>query len=218
VKTGRRYLVWRRRGAGIPVVKDPFVLLAMGALQPEVTTRPIVVSVRHPCSWVLSLRRMRWPAGPELNALLDQDELYEKHLSGMLARRDWTRADDLEAGATAWACLYHMVGVQSQAGARTYVLPLESFGNDPLGTLTQLYRTVSLPTPPDLQSVADRYWGADKPVTPGAGTKHLLQRDSRALNQAWRARLSAEEIRRVRSVTEAVFESFYSDWETAEPR
>lgn len=217
-KTGSRYMLWRREGAGIAVIKDPFVLLAMGAMQPAVTTRPIVVSVRHPCSWVLSLRRMRWPAGPELNALIAQEQLYEEHLNGMLERKDWTRADDLEAGATAWACLYHMVNVQSDAGARVLVVPLESYARDPVDVLERLYRSASLQTPADLDSIAKRYSGPDKAVTPEAGTKHLLQRDSRALSDAWKAKLSSEEIHRIRAITEPVFGTFYQRWETAEVR
>ncbi len=216
VKTARRYLLWCRHRSGIPVVKDPFLLLAMGALQPAVTSRPIVVSVRHPCSWVTSLRRMNWPAGPELNALLNQHELYEEHLSGILPRRDWTAADDVEAGATAWAALYHMVKVQSLAGAQVLVVPLESYGRDPVGTLELLYSALALPAPPDLDSVAATYSSADRTVTPDATTKHLLQRDSKALSEAWKAKLSAGEIARIRVITEPVFETIYSDWETAE--
>lgn len=215
VKTVRRHLLWRRHSGDIPVVKDPFVMLAMAALQPAVTDRPIIVAVRHPCSWVASLRRMGWPAGPELNALLRQEELYAEHLSAMLARRDWTAAGDLEAGAIAWACLYHMVNVQARGGVRLLVVPLESYGREPLATLDLLYRTLGLPAPADLSSVAERYSGADKAVTPQATTKHLLQRDSRTLNEAWKGKLTAAEVSRVRAVTEPVFATIYDDWETA---
>ena len=214
-KSGQAYLHWLQGRSRIPLIKDPFALLAMGALQPTLTRRTIVVSVRHPCSWVLSLRRMGWAARPELNALIRQEELYEEHLSGMLARRDWKRAGDLEAGATAWACLYHMVGVQRRAGTDARVVPLEAFGRDPVGTLKLLYGAVQLTPPTDLELIAERY-SRDSTVTPDSGTKHLLQRDSRALSEAWKSKLTAEEVRLIRTITEPVYSTIYSDWETAE--
>jgi hypothetical protein len=216
VKSSRRWVTWLGNAGKVPVVKDPFVLLAMAALQPTITSRPVVVSVRHPCSWILSLRRMSWPAGPELNHLIAQPALYEEHLARLLPRRDWTRADDLEAGATAWMCLYHMVNVQASAGARVSVVPLEAFGRDPVGTMGLVFRTLDIDAPPDLDALAATYAGEGNAVTPAGGTKHLLQRNSRALNEAWKGKLSAAEVARVRRITEPVYATVYATWETAE--
>ncbi|MFP5346778.1 MAG: hypothetical protein ACLGIA_07110 [Actinomycetes bacterium] len=214
-KTLRRHVLWRREGHKVPVVKDPFALLALGALQGVLGSRPAIVSVRHPCAWVTSLRRMGWPAGHELNDLLEQEELYELHLKDLLPRRNWTKADDLEAGARAWACLYHMVREQSRAGAQVLVVPIEAYGREPVATMSRMFSEVGLRRPADLASIAEHYSGSSV-VTPDAGTKHLLQRNSRALNEAWKSKLTSQEARRVRSITEPVFEAFYSDWESAE--
>lgn len=216
VKTFKRRAAWHRNSARTPVIKDPFLLLALDAIQPAITLRPIVVSVRHPCAWLLSLRRMSWPAGPELNDLIAQHELYEEHLSHLLPRRDWTAADDVEAGATAWLCLYHMVHVQVAAGAQATVVPIESFARDPVATIRLLFQVTSLPAPSDLTSLAATYTGAGNAVTPEAGIRHLLQRNSQLLVDAWKAGMSRDEINRVRGITEPVFDALYADWDTAE--
>ena len=215
-KTLKRRGLWLRNRSATPVVKDPFLLLGLNALQPALTHRTIVVSIRHPCSWVLSLRRMSWPAGPELNALIKQRNLYETFLSDLLPQRDWTQADDLEAGATAWACLYHMVNMQVSLGARALVVPLESFAQEPVDVMNQMFEVVGLDAPSNIADLAVRYTRSADTVTPDAAEKHLLQRNSRGLSDAWKAKLTAAEINRVREITKPVFDSFYSDWETAE--
>lgn len=214
-KTTRRWVDWRRHLGAVAVIKDPFLLLALDAVQPRITPRPIVVSIRHPCSWLLSLRRMNWPAGPELNSLIAQSALYEEHLSRILPRKDWTEVDDLEAGARAWACLHHMLNVQVRAGANVFVVPMESFGRDPATTIESIYRATSLRpgTPPS--ALAAEYATAEM-VTPDAGTRHLLQRNSRLLSDAWKTKLTTAEIARVRSLTEGVYGTFYAEWNTAE--
>lgn len=215
VATARRFAEHARHRGETPVVKDPFVLLALGALQPRVTRRTAVVTIRHPCSWLLSLRRMSWPAGHELNALQRQEELWERHLRDLLPRRNWSRADDLEAAARAWACLYRMVAVQAREGADVLVLPMEAFSRRPVDVLRQLFDALALPAPHDLEAVAREYAGSST-VSPAPGTKHVLQRDSRALATAWRSALSAEEVRRVRDICEPVFLEHYEDWDAAE--
>ncbi len=213
----RRQRVWAAHRGAVPVVKDPFLLLALGAVQPRLTDRPVVVTVRHPCSWLLSLRRVGWPAGPELNTLLEQEQLYEEHLRDVLPRRDWRTADDLDAAATAWTCLYHLVGVQQRLGADVELVTLERFGAEPVTVMRQVLERLGLHEPDDLAGLTRRYTGAGNAVSPDrAGQVHLLSRDSRALSQAWRERLSPEEVARVRDITEPVYSRTYRDWDDPE--
>jgi hypothetical protein len=212
-----RWREWHRNGQATPVVKDPFLLLSLGAVQPRMTRRPVVVTVRHPCSWVMSLRRVGWPAGPELNRMLAQDDLVDAHLRDLLPRRDWTKVDDVEAGATAWACLYHLVAAQRAAGVEAVVVPLEAFGARPVPTMTEVFRRTALSLPADLPALAERYTGTGNAVVPNqAGTVHLLRRDSRALSQAWRAALPATDVARVRQITEQVYSGIYPSWDDPE--
>ena len=213
----RRRREWAKGRTKVPVVKDPFALLSIGAVHPRLTRRPVVVAVRHPCSWILSLRRMRWPAGPELNALIRQRELYETHLSDLLPERDWTTASELEAGARAWACLYRMVIVQARKTA-VAVVPLEAFGADPERVISFLFDAVSLEAPARPQDIADEYARASDVVVPGGREKHHLRRDARALSIAWRDRLEAHEIGSIRRITEPVFDMLYEDWDSAVAR
>ncbi|MCZ3388519.1 MAG: hypothetical protein LH645_05230 [Actinomycetia bacterium] len=213
VKTLKRRALWLRNRSAVPVVKDPFVLLSLNALQAGLTSRTVVVSVRHPCSWILSLRRMSWPAGPELNDLISQSALYEEHLADRLPARDWTKADDLTAGAVAWMCLYGMVLDQVRMGAKVLMVPLEGFAQDPVSVMWVIFDAVGLASPSDIEDLAVRYTQSDRTVTPDSSTKHLLQRDSKGLSEAWKSKLAAAEIARVRELTEPVFGALYSDWD-----
>jgi hypothetical protein len=210
----RRRREWSAAAGKLPIVKDPFILLAIEAIQPRLTTRPVVVAIRHPCAWILSLRRMRWPAGPELNALIRQRELYENYLADVLPERDWTKTDELEAGARAWACLYRMVLVQSQS-SEVAVVPMETFGEMPEHVIEWLFATARLPVPEPVEELADEFARGSGVVVPEQGKKHELRRDAKALSMAWHSLLSEAEVRAVRRITESVFFAFYSDWEHA---
>lgn len=213
IKTLKRRSLWLRNRSAVPVVKDPFVLLSLNALQPGLTSRTVVVSVRHPCSWISSLRRMSWPAGPELNDLISQRALYEEHLADRLPARDWRTADDLTAGAVAWTCLYGMVLEQVRMGAKILMVPLEGFAQDPVSVMRVMFDSVGLAPPSTIEDLAVRYTESDRTVTPDSSTKHLLQRDSKGLSDAWKSKLAATEIARVREITEPVFGALYSDWD-----
>lgn len=216
VRQVRRHVQWHHNRGRTAVVKDPFALLALPGLIGSVSSRPAVVSVRHPCSWVQSLRRVGWPAGPELNAMVAQEELYETHLRDILPRRDWTAADELEAGALAWTCLYRTVLRQASPRLRMLVVPMEAFGRDPTRTMQTVYHVLGLQPPDGLDEITSRYTRAGNPVSPTSGQVHLLQRDSRALGQAWRDQLTRTEADTVRRITEPVFTELYSDWDTGD--
>ena len=51
------------------------------------------------------------------------------------------------------------------------------------------------------------------PAEAGRGVVHELRRDSAASARTWHARLTAEEVDRVRARTEAVASAFYADAE-----
>jgi hypothetical protein len=213
----RRWWLWRRNRGATAVIKDPFALLSLPALQQSITTAPALIAVRHPCSWILSLRRVAWPAGPELNALIAQDAVYQRHLADVLPRRDWRKADDLEAGARAWTCLYHLFLVQMDltSGTGALVMPVETFSREPVASMQLIFGSLGLPPPQDLAYLATQYTGPGNVVAPAAKTVHLLRRDSRSLSDAWKEQMCRAEIDRVRRITEPVFHHFYQSWDDA---
>ena len=213
----RRWWLWRHNRGATAVIKDPFALLSLPALQPSITTAPALVAIRHPCSWILSLRRVGWPAGPELNALIAQESVYETHLAKLLPRRDWRKADDLEAGARAWYCLYHLFLIQMNLTSRTgaLVMPMETFSREPAASLQLIFRSLRLPLPQDLEHVVTQYTGPDNVVAPIGNTVHWLRRDSRRLSEVWKEQMCRAEIERVRRITEGVFDRLYQSWDDA---
>ncbi|HEX5017086.1 MAG TPA: hypothetical protein VFX15_05825 [Actinomycetes bacterium] len=158
---------------------------------------------------------MNWPAGPELNALIRQRELYERFLVGMLPDRDWTQVDDVEAGARAWACLYQMVLEQCRT-SRVAIVPMETFGASPDATIEFLFGVTGLESQEPVPRLADEYARRSGVVTPQHGEKHELHRDSRALSVAWHGRLDKAEVNAVRALTDPVYSEFYRGWDRAE--
>jgi hypothetical protein len=213
----RRWWLWRRNRGATAVIKDPFALLSLPALQQSITAAPALVAVRHPCSWILSLRRVGWPAGPELNALIAQDAVYEAHLAELLPRRDWRKVDDLETGARAWTCLYHLFLVQMDfiSGTGALVMPMETFSREPVASMQVIFGALGLPSPRDLAYLATEYTGPNNVVAPVGKAVHLLRRDSRRLSDAWKEQMCRADIERVRRITESVFDRLYQSWDDA---
>lgn len=217
LRTGRRRWDWHRslRAASTVVVKDPFLLLALGGFGAQVCPGPAVVSCRHPCAWVQSLVRVGWPAGRQAGALLGQaavrsvvsDVVSPRHLRVS----DWSAQDPLEAGAVVWACLYRMVEHQRAAGASVHVVPLEDFSTRPEAVLAGLYERTGLVAPADLPGLARTYTTAAT-VQPGGAVIHELRRDSRRLALAWREQLDPADAGRIRAITGSVYDRYYADW------
>ncbi|MDQ1603824.1 MAG: hypothetical protein QOE01_1669, partial [Actinomycetota bacterium] len=208
--------LWRANRGGTAVIKDPFALLALNGLQARVTRGPALVTIRHPCSWILSLRRVGWPAEPELESLRGRFDLAARYFPDLLSGRGDGEVDDIETGALAWTCLYQAVLGQVREGAQVVVIPMERLGRAGEETLALIFRAAGLDAPTNLAELARRYTGKDNSVTPTAGAVHLLRRNSAALSQAWRTQMSRRDQDRVREITQPVFDVFYSDWDRAD--
>lgn len=194
------------------VVKDPFLLLSLGWINTALSDRPVVVTLRHPCAWVASLQRRSMHPRTALEAFRAQDGFGDPFVVDLLQQRDWERADLVSAGAATWACLVRMLDVQREAGARTAVVRMEDFAAAPYSVLHQTYRTCGLSVPVDLERIVQEYTGVDNVVMPDQSVMHELRRNSAALVDAWRSRLSDDHQKLIRQISEPVAAGWYDHW------
>ncbi len=232
---------WQRtvRQASTVLVKDPFLLLALGGFVRDVAGAPpasgpgrggeaqpegegaahVVLTVRHPCSWVGSLARVGWSAGRVLASLLAQpgvrdavaDILPRWAEQGPSAARQEHR-DPVTGGALLWAVLYRMVEHQLGSTRGVQVVAMERLAADPASELGRLFRRCALLPAVPLPELAERYTRAGT-VQPRVGVVHDdRRRDSRRLAMLWTEQMTAADQDRVRTITEPVYRRFYPSW------
>jgi hypothetical protein len=194
------------------IVKDPFLLLSLGWVNQALSMNPVVVTLRHPCAWVASLQRRSMHPRTALESFRAQDGFADPVVNEILARRGWEDADLVAAGAATWACLVRMLNVQLDAGARAEIVRMEDFAVDPYSVLLQIYRRCGLGVPSNLERIVEDYTGAHNVVTPDRPVLHVLRRNSSALVNAWRTRLTSDDQKVVREITEPVATRWYDTW------
>lgn len=194
------------------VVKDPFLLLSLEWVNTALSDRPPLVTLRHPCAWVSSLKRRGMHPRTALESFRAQDAFGNPVVAGILEQRDWEQADLVPAAAATWACLVRMLDVQREAGAQATVIRMEDFATAPYSVLHDAYRGCGLDPPADLERIVQEYTGVQNLVVPDKTVLHELRRNSAALVDAWRLRLTDEEQRTVREITESVAAGWYDSW------
>lgn len=208
-----RYNVRVLRSLGhTTIVKDPFLLLALGWINHGLSDRPVVVTLRHPCAWVMSLLRRSMHPRSAIHSFLEQDGFGDPVVKEILEQADWERADLVASGAATWSILTRMMEVQLDAGADARVVRMEDFAADPKGTLIDLYRCCGLREPADLDRIVAEYTGEQNVVVPEGRVLHKLRRNSAALATAWRTGLSAEHQAQVRDIAGPYARRWYEPW------
>lgn len=201
------------------LLKDPLALFSAEWLA-ERFDMQVVVLVRHPASFVSSIKRLNWGFDYERN-WLSQPLLMQNLLVGYEDRFAGYRGevDLVGEGIVVWNAMYDVVSAYRDRHPDWAVLRYEDITSDPPTAFRDLYERFDLPWD---QAVADEIAGfssSSNPADVSPDRKHEIRRDSNAAAHTWHSRLSPDEIRRIRNATEDVWSRFYDEgeWE-AEPR
>ena len=224
-KYASSFLAGRLRGRR-PLLDDPYAVLASEWLARRQGCR-VIVLVRDPAAIVSSWKRLGWTA--DLGALLGQPLLMRDWLEPFRREMDAVAAapEDL-AGRVGllWRLLYLVAAEYERRCPRLRIIRYEDLAGDPLSAFAGLYATLGLrfderarravvrSTTGSLEGRAHR-WSL---VRGGLSKTGYRPMDSRANLVAWRDRLSAEEVARVRALTHSVAARWYSPEEDGRPR
>ncbi|HJR17173.1 MAG TPA: hypothetical protein VJ808_09990, partial [Gemmatimonadales bacterium] len=91
------------------------------------------------------------------------------------------------------------------------ILLQEDLSRDPLAEFASLYHSVGLGfTKPAITTIAASS-STENPEEPQLENPYETRLDSRATLESWKGRLTADEVARIRRVTEVVASAFYPD-------
>ena len=191
------------------LLKDPFAAFSLNWFA-ETLDCKTVVTVRHPAGFASSLKKLNWPF--DFKNLLDQSSLMRDHLETDRAAMESMPADDIIGQASLlWRMLYRVVHSTRQRRADTIIVRHEDLSLDPVGGYKKLYKSLGLEFTPAIENVILNSSSSENPSELSKKKVHSVKLDSRANLNNWKKRLSAEEIARVRNLTEEVASIFYPE-------
>lgn len=210
-KTPRRFFEYLIEGSRRDrlLLKDPLALLSAGWLYERYGLQ-VVCMIRHPLSFVGSLKKAGWTFGFE--NLYEQKELMRdvlfpfeeeiRHACG----RPWDLA---EGGGLLWNVLHFVIlGYRERYPSWAFVR-YEDLAREPLAGFRHLYEVLDLRISEEIEAEIEAYTSVDNP-TESEATEYR-PRDARKGLENWKKRLSPEEAQRVREKTRDLTASFYGD-------
>ncbi len=192
-----------------PLLKDPFAVFSAPWFARRLGCQ-VVITVRHPAGFASSLKRLQWPF--DLRHLLDQPLLMRDHLEPFRADLERLAPDDLLAqAALLWRMIYHVVDGYRARHPDFRLVRHEDLSLDPVAGYRQLYADLGLDFTPRVEAAILRSSASENPREVSRTNIYAVRLNSRANLDNWKKRLSAEEIARIRKITEPVSHLFYSD-------
>jgi hypothetical protein len=211
LKTWRSFV----RSQGLrPLVKEPHAVFS-AAWFAERLGSDVVVTVRHPAAVVSSWKRLGWTF--DFGHVLKQPDLLRDRLEPFRPEMEAAlspTSDLVERIALLWRVIYHVVAEYRHRFPEFHVIRHENLSQAPRDGFARLYEQLGLPFTDEAADVVAASSGGENPREAPIDLPHETRIDSRANLENWKARLSAEEIGRVRRITGETANLYYrdSDW------
>ncbi len=104
--------------------------------------KPVIV-VKHPVSFIVSLKRVNW--WPSLSLLSYQPYLSDAYFSDHVDLITRERADPILEGAAFWRAVHKVLFAQANKYPEWQVITHERGSQNPVSTFRHLYRALELP-------------------------------------------------------------------------
>lgn len=213
LRMGRDFLIFYNglmRGQRV-LMKDPFAVFSMEWFAKCLKCK-VVVAVRHPAAFVSSLKRLNWPFN--FQDLLDQPLLMRDFLEPYRGQMEAAKTDDvIGQSALLWNLIYRSVDTMLERNPDFIPARHEDLSLDPVNGYRKLYESLGLDFNHRVEKVILNSSSSDNPMELSRRKVHSVKLDSRANMDNWKKRLTADEIKRIRSMTEEVSHFFYPDVE-----
>jgi hypothetical protein len=211
---GRFLRDWRvtaahRRHGAVPLFKDPIALFSAAWLA-ETFDMDVIMMIRHPAAFVRSIVRQGWdhPFDHFLEQPLmmrDQLGMYE----GEIRRFAEHEQPLMDQAILLWNLIHHQILRFRETQPGWTFVRHEDLSREPVEGFRALYERLGYTWTDNAQRTIETHSGVGNPEETTDAASH--KRDSRKAITAWKARLSPEEVDRIRTRTATISEAFYTD-------
>ncbi len=189
------------------LLKDPFAVFSIPWFVERLNCR-VVVTVRHPAAFASSLKRLNWPF--DFRDLLNQPLLMRDHLEADRADMLRIQPDDIIGqSALLWRIIYRVVARTVERIPSIIIVRHEDLSLNPVDGFAEVYESLGVAYPLKVREMIRNSSSSENPAELSSRKTHSVKLDSRANLDNWKKRLSAEEVSRIRSITEEVAAHFY---------
>lgn len=205
---GNVLAVWRAKlnpWAEVTLIKDPiavFLTELFAELRPMVT----FALVRHPLSYVGSLKRLKWDF--RVAPLLEQPRLRERYLFDFPAKDD-RGVSNLEATAWIWLAINRYLLEVAERQPSLHLLSHEMLSAEPLAAARFCYERAGLRFTPRVEGYVLGRTNSSNKAKPSEGVAHDFRRSSRDIFAESAGLLDEGERERVLSITEPLSRRLY---------
>jgi hypothetical protein len=190
------------------LLKDPFAVFSAPWFAKRLNCK-VVVAVRHPAAFASSLKRLNWPF--DVQDLLRQPLLMRDHLKPYEHEMQTLGEEDLIGqAALLWKMIYRSVHEMCKHNPDFLIVRHEDLSRDPVSGYRALYASLGLDFTPRVETIILNSSSSENPQELSRRQVHAVKLDSRANLDSWKKRLTTEEIKRVRTMTEDVSALYYS--------
>ncbi|MEM8709373.1 MAG: sulfotransferase [Planctomycetota bacterium] len=196
------------------LLKDPIAFFAAPWIS-DVTGAQVVVTVRHPGSFVGSLKRLGWQTA--VGDLLGQPDLAAlrfPHLVESSRAYQPVNAELIGQAATFWNLVYTTAIQYREERPDWLFVRHEDISRAPVQTFDRLFGALGVPVSDAMRSTVEAYIAPGLPAEVPTNVTHAPV-DGRRNAERWYSLLTQDEIDLVREITGETARAFYeeSDWE-----
>lgn len=193
------------------LLKDPFAVFSTPWFARRLNCK-VVVTVRHPAAFASSLKRLDWTF--DFLDLLRQPLLMRDHLEPYRREMESMEPQDvIGQAALLWKLIYRSVHAAHEQNPEFLVVRHEDLSRDPVPGYRDLYKVLGLEFTPRVKKIILNSSSSENPRESSRQKVHDFRLNSLANIDIWKKRLSAEEIDRVRAITQEISPLYYSDEE-----
>jgi hypothetical protein len=195
------------------IIKDPLALLSAPWLAREFGAR-VVVMIRHPAAVVSSFKRLNLCV--DIPGLLRQRLVMQQYLGPLRSELEqFVRLEPniVDAAAMLWKALYFVVEQYRRQHPDWLFVRHEDLSQGPVGGFEKICQHVEIEFTPKTRRAVIESDDAALPQELDPTLAFTTRRNIKLNLSSWKARLSADEIARVRSRVQEVSGRFYSDAE-----
>jgi len=196
-----------------PLVKEPHAVFSAEWFARRLGS-DVVITVRHPAAVVSSWKRLGWSF--DFAHLLEQPALIRDWLRPFKSEMEAALApshDLVDRVALLWRVVYAVVAEYQNRFPEFILLRQEDLSREPLERFAALYDRLGLPFTSAARHAVTVSSSSQNPKETPVESPYETQIDSRATLDGWRRRLDADEVRRIRAITEETADCYYSDLE-----
>lgn len=193
------------------LLKDPFALFSAPWFAQTLNCQ-VVITVRHPAAFASSLKRLNWHF--DFHNLLDQPALMRDHLEVDRTEMESIQPDDIIGqAALLWRMIYRFVDSTRSLFPDFIIVRHEDLSLNPVDGYKALYESLELKFDERVKKIILNSSNSENPAQLTRKKTHSVKLNSLANISNWKKRLTADEITRIRKMTEGVSELFYSNEE-----